>query len=218
MASCLPLEGQPLHRGWFRWNYLFGPVVHDTARVPFSGAVGLELGGVGLPLAVVSCGWVGERLLTRFGELAGLGELFGRTRQPVAGQHPVYRRVRHRARLFTVGSGALKGDQLAVPRPSQSAARVLASASTASWAGVGRDPLAVLYADRHRYQLALRISAISQNRVTVTSACWRSASSSSKAHTASPYFQSRSSMWASPKAVFICSTSATSRCSRADGT
>ena len=92
-----------------------GPVVHDTAEIPGPGAVGLELGEVGLPQAVAPCGRVGERLLAHPGEPAGEGGVVRRKRQPVAGQHPIHRRVRHRARLCAVDAGTLEGGQLAVP-------------------------------------------------------------------------------------------------------
>ena len=107
---------------------------------------------------------------------------------------------------------------LRCPHPAQSPARVLASASTASWTGVGHGPFDDDPPCRHRYQVARGIPNSSQNLVTVTPAATRSSSSCAKPGRAPPPFRHRrSSMWASPNAEVNSATWASSCCSRLDG-
>ena len=114
------------------------------------------------------CRRIDEGLFAHTGCLSDRGGVVRRQREPVAGQHPVHGGVRHRACLQKTDAEPLEGGQLAVPQPSQSAACVLAPASSAFRVGVGQGPFAALDADRHRYQVARGIPAISQNRATVT--------------------------------------------------
>ena len=72
-------------------------------------------GGPGLPQTVASRRRVDEHLFARPGELADLGGVVDWQRQPVAGQDPVHRRVRHRTRLYVVDADTFEGGQLAAP-------------------------------------------------------------------------------------------------------
>ena len=74
----------------------------------------------------------------------------------------------------------LSSASLRCPHASQPSARALASASTASWAGVGHGPFVAEPAARHRYHVGLGMPSWSQNATTVIPTARRSVSSSSK--------------------------------------
>ena len=64
----------------------------------------------------------------------------------------------------------LSSVSLRCPHASHPAARALASASTASWAGVGHGPFVEVPAASHRYQVGRGIPSRSQNATTVMAA------------------------------------------------